>query len=369
MSYVIQLLICLAFVAFQFESKAQVVNNNIKDRSELVLDGGWLHSTTSNNSVEWRCVNKALTNKCLVYHNDQWFHFTPSTSGRFFLNISSQECKKSEGIQLIIIEGNPCEINSYRILRCIPRINLEDIFLELDSLKANKQYLVNVDGFLGDFCEFDIEFSSAPKGFPQHTQLSDTVAVQTRTDENVVWLQWRVNQTEAQELKSFEVFVKRGNESRSTLKSVVPVQYNSLGRPVEEYMISDTLHQEGEYQYQVVAVSWQATRHVISKKKIKVAPQGAVFKKINAALPLSFVYPGRVEIHVFNSINGEMVNYLIHNYEKPETFAVDLGKYVQSGIREFRIAVRHNKSRVSKVFDIRVNEMDVVEVVEKLLKN
>jgi hypothetical protein len=56
--------------ATQLPLVAQVENNNIISRSELIVDGDWIHSTTANNSVEWSCVNKALTNKCLVYHND-----------------------------------------------------------------------------------------------------------------------------------------------------------------------------------------------------------------------------------------------------------------------------------------------------------
>ena len=56
-----------------FSLTAQVANNSISNRTELKLDDDWLHSNTANSSVEWRCVNKSLTNKCLVYHNDQWF--------------------------------------------------------------------------------------------------------------------------------------------------------------------------------------------------------------------------------------------------------------------------------------------------------
>src|SRR6218665_2753576 len=99
---------------------AQVPNNQINQRYHLSLNEEPVFSTTSNSSVEWKCINKALTNKCLVYHNDQWFTFAVDKDGTYYINLSGQVCKKKLGTQLILIEGNPCEIKSYRIRRCVP---------------------------------------------------------------------------------------------------------------------------------------------------------------------------------------------------------------------------------------------------------
>src|SRR5688572_29456322 len=123
-------------LTISFTISGQVSNNSISSRTELILDAPGTHSTTANSSVEWECVNKSLTNKCLIYHNDQWFHFTPQANGKFFLNISSQQCRDLQGIQVVVIEGNPCEVKTYRILKCIPKVFQDDVFIELDSLLA-----------------------------------------------------------------------------------------------------------------------------------------------------------------------------------------------------------------------------------------
>jgi hypothetical protein len=86
-------------------ANAQVVNDNIGNRSRLILDSASIYSSTDEASVEWQCINKALTNKCLIYHNDQWFTFNVKSEGTYYLNITSQNCRDSRGIQAIVIEA------------------------------------------------------------------------------------------------------------------------------------------------------------------------------------------------------------------------------------------------------------------------
>ena len=103
--------VCLTFVLVGLISNvvAQVSNNSIDKRLGLVLDANPIASTTAESSVEWNCINKSLTSKCLVYHNDQWFDFVVDKAGRYFLNVSAQQCRERQGVQAIVIEGNPCE--------------------------------------------------------------------------------------------------------------------------------------------------------------------------------------------------------------------------------------------------------------------
>src|ERR1041385_4269537 len=93
----------LLFVCVQ--AMAQVANNNIEERLRLDLNKP-LRSSTAGANVQWKCINKSLTNKCLVYHNDQWFSFTVDKPGDYFINISAQSCRDSKGVQMILIEGN-----------------------------------------------------------------------------------------------------------------------------------------------------------------------------------------------------------------------------------------------------------------------
>ena len=95
---------CIGLISQNF-ANAQVVNDNIGNRSRLIIDSASIYSSTDEATVEWQCINKALTNKCLIYHNDQWFTFNVKSEGSYYLNITSQSCRDSRGIQAIIIEA------------------------------------------------------------------------------------------------------------------------------------------------------------------------------------------------------------------------------------------------------------------------
>ena len=65
---------------------AQVANDNIENRRVLRAEEVVFSSTTGC-TVQRNCVDERLTGKCIEYHNDQWFEFTPTISGRYFVNI------------------------------------------------------------------------------------------------------------------------------------------------------------------------------------------------------------------------------------------------------------------------------------------
>ena len=71
---------------FTINALAQVPNDNIENRRVLQA-GETITSSTTGCTVQRACVDERLTGKCIEYHNDQWFEFTPTISGRYFVNI------------------------------------------------------------------------------------------------------------------------------------------------------------------------------------------------------------------------------------------------------------------------------------------
>jgi hypothetical protein len=123
-------------------------------------------------------------------------------------------CRDFRGIQVVVIEGNPCEIKSYRILQCIPKINQDDVFIELDSLKGGMQYLVNIDGFLGDFCEFKIQLSKALRGLPRVVENLDTLGMQASLQGREVTIRWSVHESVAEEIMSFAIYRSASDDQK-----------------------------------------------------------------------------------------------------------------------------------------------------------
>lgn len=330
---------------FSSPAIAQVFNNSIHNRSALVLDTT-VRSTTDNNTVEWSCINKALTKKCLVYHNDQWFYFTPPSNGTYYINIASQQCKKGLGIQLIIIEGNPCETKSYVIKRCIDKIHQDNVFVKLDSLKANTQYLINVDGFLNDFCEFEITFSDKPDGLPESLKSEHALELKTETKDKVVTLRWRADPTWVDSVEQFEVYRMKQGERRSTRVNKQIVRRNALGLFDENYSYSDTLQKDGRYEYTIVMENKLHRRALLDQVQVN-----HVFIQIYLAnIPLEFNQPGLLSIDIIEAEMKTVVKTLSHDYQNPTTLSIDLSYQVKYSGKRFWIRVKQPGTKQTKVF-------------------
>jgi hypothetical protein len=332
----------------------QVENNSIHKRIELSLNTN-AHSTTANSTVEWSCISKNLTNKCLVYHNDQWFSFTPQQSGKYFLNISSQQCQNNLGVQLIIIEGDPCLVSSYKILNCISKIIQNDVFVELDSLQANKLYLVNVDGFLGDFCEFEIQLADKPMGLPWQQTSLDTLNLQAELKSNSVTLRWHATQQQLDQLAYFEINRLKSGEPKFNVLSDVSVRSNALGKHEEDYQFIDTLSGYGAYQYDIIGV-YKETGYRVLLDRIPVSFKQEVNlpKQFIARIPLSYSGKGKLEGKVINASTDEVLTTIQYDYVYPETLGVNLTKFVKQGIHRFWVKMRNIKTKEFHQFTFQV---------------
>jgi hypothetical protein len=254
-------------------SFGQVVNNDIHERFTLVLDAGPITSATNFATVEWECINKSLTNKCLTYHNDQWFRFRVQSSGKYYLNLSSQHCRDSRGLQAVVIEGNPCEISTYKILHCIPQILQQDVFIALDSMKSNVDYLLNIDGFLGDYCTFKIALSSAPQGFSFNSKNLDTVKVSAKRVDDIINLTWSASQSLVNEIDEFEIYRIERNSKTPDLRGKVLVETNTVGVARSTYFFSDSLVTEGNYVYEIVGRFKQGLKQILNRHSITFAKE------------------------------------------------------------------------------------------------
>jgi hypothetical protein len=344
---------------------AQAANNNIESRTELKIDQDWLHSSTANSSVEWSCVNKSLTNKCLVYHNDQWFHFTPETNGKFFLNVSSQQCRDLQGIQVIVIEGNPCEITTYSILQCIPKIHQNDVFIELDSLKAGIQYLVNIDGFLGDFCEFDIQFSTTPAGLPRVMNSLDTIAMEASLKDNQVNLRWTVRESIAKEVKFFRIYRQRESEQRLLIIREVPLRANALGDFDNEYNLQDSLLKHGNYTYRIFGIQKETEYPLLlSERQVFLSGNGDRGKRVN--IPLSLKQKEPYLILVFNQADRSLLRKFTGNFDSSDNLIeINLQEFVNRGVKEFIVLASGTISNQPNEFRFRYAGSSMIAVEKK----
>ena len=338
-----RLLFLLVIVGLSKIAVAQVSNNIIQNRLELELNSDPIFSSTAQSTVEWKCINKELTNKCLVYHNDQWFDFSVPTNGTYFINISGQKCRDLRGIQLIIIEGNPCETSTYRILHCIPQIRQDDVFVQLDSLKPKTQYLINIDGFLSDFCEFGIQIGEKPNGLPRTFQTLDTIKTQTTHTDRLVYLSWKVNEDKIDQFQSFKIYRANPNGIKSDFIQEQFVSRNSYGAHILNYSAADSLQKIGTYIYRIMGIQKQnqfpflVAEYTIEyqESKSKVHPQKSVDLNLNFKDKTSF------KVLIYDDTDQKMLRKEIKEFDVKTdcSFTIDLGEFIDKGLRQFMILI------------------------------
>jgi hypothetical protein len=229
---------------------AQVANDNIENRRGVKLEETVVSNTTGC-TVQRGCVDERLTGQCIKYHNDQWFEFTPRRPGRYFINIGSQKCRDVQGVQLVVLTGLPCQPATYRALSCTSLGTQDDVFVVLDSLRAGQPYLLNVDGYLKDFCQFTLQVSGHAAGIPA-MPAPPLRAGALPAANRVIQLNWTLPDSLAA-APHCRVLRRELHEFRSTERARVAVARNTLGGVPGTYAATDTLPGPGYYLYQIVA--------------------------------------------------------------------------------------------------------------------
>lgn len=241
-------LVAASLVLLASSSRAQVPNDDIARRLVLQPEQP-VASTTTNCTVQWPCVDERLTGKCIEYHNDQWFEFTPAASGRYFVNISGQQCRDTRGVQLVVLTGTPCQPATYRVLSCTSLGSQDDVFVALDGLQAGQPYLLNVDGYLRDYCRFNLTVSTTARGLPA---LALPPAPAAPSPSRTVTLHWSLPDSVGA-VARFRVWRREAAEFRAGSRAVVEVLRSTYGTAALRYSWTDTVTAPGRYLYQIIA--------------------------------------------------------------------------------------------------------------------
>lgn len=339
---------------------AQVSNDKVANRLHLVPDAAPVSTTTASATVEWGCLNQALTGKCLVYHNDQWYEFKVPEPQAYFLNISNLVCRSSNGIQIIIIEGNPCETKNYRVLHCISQIKNEEVFVPLGMVTANLPYLIEIDGFNGDHCDFNIQIARRPSGLPMKfdevKQADASVSVGTQKD-SLVTISWKVAPGLLDQIDQFRLYrLFEGDIVR--LERIVPSSRNAYGKPIDSYTLQDTLTVPGDYVYRVIGYPYSGAPVLLKETRIgyikreKPRPVSKVIiiePHFNQVVEYAVRVYETEQLSVIHAVNG------IYDPATPAPIKIDMKEFIDKGHRAFMAVVINKATRESSEHYFRVD--------------
>jgi hypothetical protein len=339
--YFTQFIFCATLVS----GFAQVSNNTIANRVPLVQNSNWFRSSTRNASVEWDCINKALTNKCLIYHNDQWFSLTPLSSGTFFINIRNQRCNNLQGVQVVIIEGDPCKTDTYRLVQCIDYTEQSDIFVKLDRLHQGKEYLVNIDGYLNDQCDFEIQFSDAYNGIPAKAEKENISTVELTSSDSIVNIQFALADSLKFEINKLLLLRKNSKEKKSIVKAETSLLRNALGSSDLNFTWADTLRVKGDFTYTVLGVK-NDNVIVLAAENILYKGKPLVSRTYIQNIAYYSKRRGKVLVHILDEGGGKRLYSSTRDVvEGRNSIAINFSEYVRKGILVFRVVISDKGGR------------------------
>ncbi|MTI41955.1 hypothetical protein [Fulvivirga lutimaris] len=253
---------------FQWNAVAQTVNNDMTEAIELQIDQPFT-SKTDGNTVQYACIDQQLTGKCIQYHNDQWFTFTNTNYDTLYINIGNQQCRDLRGVQLVAFEGELCAPDTYKILDCISLATQDDIYATISPLKHDQKYWLNIDGYLHDYCQFELEVSLRPKGVSAKP-IGLIKKVSQQKKKSVIQLNWSINDSLAQSLQNF--IIMRREDSAFSFDSLasVPVEFNTFGAYQPDYIFTDQLYEPGVYWYRIIAQNTEGHKLITEELSFQI---------------------------------------------------------------------------------------------------
>ena len=330
----------------------QVVNDNIEN--SILLEANIpISSSTSDCTLQWSCLNHKLTKKCIQYHNDQWFHFKVANDERSYINISKQDCRDLRGVQLLVIDGQPCQPETYKIIECTSLGNHDDIFISLDGLEQDKEYLLQIDGYLHDFCSFQIEYSNNPKGLPLGDQGMTPMKINAVTDLHIE-ISWDVPVTIARYIKKYEIYRRYDSSYKSEKIRDVTQDKNAFGSQRLDYLIDDILPDYGTFHYKIIGAN-DSDRILISSTMLDVPRPQALDEKVRkwVEIELTYTQDVKLKILIYDNVNYSLLYWCGFNYtSNNQIFKYNVENYLDQGIKDYRIEVERQDTNEKKTYII-----------------
>ena len=330
----------IKFITEENEQLVKVSNDNAAAAATLLVDSGSYRSNTTNCTLEEACINRKLTAKCLVYHNDQWFTFRTADAPVYYLIVKNQNCRDINGVQLLLIDGIVCEPESYNILNCVSFATQDDISLALNELKPNHQYIINLDGYLNDFCEFDISISTRPPDF--HLRTDQQLLITPKINKDKVEFEWKLSEElQMKEIVEFKILRRFQSEKKFSSIGTVDAERSVHGNYKTDYNFTDSVKTSGAYYYKVLAISNKGERFLLSEHS---------FQMYSEYINLNII-PLNLDVKKKEIINIEIYDYPFNRY---------LGNYKAVYVKDFKLDLKpYLKNTDAKKVKLKISDLKI----------
>lgn len=331
---------------------AQAPNDDIENRLSLEHEQ-IISSNTRGCTVQPNCVDEGLTGKCIDYHNDQWFAFNSHGNSTLFVNIFGQNCRDLKGVQLVVLKGKPCQVETYEILTCVSLATQDDIYVELNSLEKDQEYLINVDGYLHDFCAFQMEVSGIPRGISPEPSL-DLISSSSQ-NKNVARMEWELPDSLCQQIEAFDIYRRVHPNVKSEYLDEVPIVSNAFGECQHYYFFEDTIGDNSTVYYTLTARGNHGKSMVFDTKKFHYRAKPDTPKQIPSInIPLENLKNNTpIEIKVYDNNTMQLLDKRTFSYKRgdPEFIQLTTYKFTNVGVNKLKVEVIDYKQQTKSTYE------------------
>ena len=327
---------------------SQVVNDNINHRIPLEVNTPVI-SNTIDCTVQWDCVDPALTHPCIQYHNDQWFTFKIPKAGNYFLNISNQKCRDLYGIQIVLLKGVPCDVRSYQILNCHSTGDQDDIFIELNGLQTSDTYLINVDGYRHDFCSFKLELSNSQKGLP--VKKNEDIQFKKAYTPDSIFFNWQISKDMSETILGFEIWKRPQTQTRHSLETTISARRNDRSADPLQYEHHDVRTPNQTMTYKIVGIS-RSGKFLVEELVMRhntIVTDTSAMNTIDFSL--QYKNGTSLTILIFNDDNNRLLqnSQLIFDHRKHSKMNYFVGHLREQGITRYRIEIINDRNSQKRI--------------------
>lgn len=329
----------LLVVFFPLALSAQVSNDDIHQAKVLEI-GQHISSSTAYSTIQSSCVNYALTKKCIKYHNDQWFIVNSQNRDFIYININNQECRDLLGVQLVAIEGEACDIENYKILECVSFGSNDNFYVRLDSLKPATDYLLNIDGYLNDFCSFDITADTIPYGIP--TEVNLELEAEGELNTNIVKINWKLAPELENEITHFEIMERTEKYKHEVIDKIL-VTRNTYGYITKDYLFEDTLSDNLQHYYKLIAVDRSGKKFLVDEFIFK----GSIKEKHDfIVLHLGYKKGTSLTLSIYEKGTERLFRRarFFFDPEKHSSLTYSIASLLRDGVKAIIVEVKNNKT-------------------------
>lgn len=328
----------LLFLAFPYNLYGQVINDSISNALELKLNQP-VKSSTVDCTIESGCLNYALTKSCIKYHNDQWFTFNSKNHTSLFLNISNQDCRDLLGVQAVVLKGPPCEPDKYELISCVSLGTNDNFYIHLDQLAQNTEYLLNIDGYLHDFCDFNLELDTVPSGMPNaiNAEIESTV----RQNSSLVYISWQI---EDEQVDRFEIWRRNVEKYRHKLIATVSLERNAYGNIEKSYEYIDTLDDNSIYNYRLLAVKSDSSKLFFNEFQARGAPPINLIQDVK--FKLNYPRNTSLTITIKDEDSDRVLRKVSFHFDpaKHNELQYPTSYLIEEGIEKVRVIIQNNET-------------------------